>query len=110
MHEDDALALGIAEGERVVVTSPRGSVEGPARLTGKRPGRVFVPFHYGYWDMEGGRPDGRPRAANELTITAWDPVSKQPLLKNAAAKLERIGDGDGPAPAPLDTASAPVAS
>ena len=53
-------------------------------------GVVFVPFHYGYWDVgEGAGPDGRPRAANELTITLWDPVSKQPRFKTAAVKVER---------------------
>jgi ferredoxin-nitrate reductase len=55
-----------------------------------RPGVVFVPFHYGYWDLDGAGPEGRPRAANELTLTAWDPVSKQPQLKIAAVKVERI--------------------
>ena len=56
-----------------------------------REGVVFVPFHYGYWDAARRRPDGHPRAANELTMTIWDPVSKQPQLKTAAVKLERIG-------------------
>ncbi len=31
------------------------------------------------------------RAANELTLTAWDPVSKQPYYKYAAVKVERVG-------------------
>ena len=35
-------------------------------------------------------PDGRPRAANELTMTIWDPVSKQPQLKTAAVKVEKV--------------------
>jgi ferredoxin-nitrate reductase len=48
---------------------------------------VFVPFHYGYWDRGEPGPNGdSPRAANELTITAWDPVSKQPLFKLAAVR------------------------
>jgi hypothetical protein len=34
-------------------------------------------------------PDGAGRAANELTITAWDPVSKQPLFKTAACRVSR---------------------
>ena len=63
----------------VRVSSPRGSIVVPARLGGPREGVVFVPFHYGYWDVgDAAGPDGRPRAANELTITLWDPVSKQP--------------------------------
>jgi hypothetical protein len=53
---------------------------------------VFVPFHYGYWDRGADAPDGEGgRAANEMTITAWDPVSKQPLLKNAAVRVEKLG-------------------
>ncbi|HXF02777.1 MAG TPA: nitrate reductase, partial [Arthrobacter sp.] len=67
------------------------------------------PFHYGYWDTDGGhQPDGAGRAANELTITDWDAASKQPIYKTAAARLKKIAAGDGPAPAPTTTASAPV--
>jgi anaerobic selenocysteine-containing dehydrogenase len=70
----------------VRVESPRGAIEAPARITGVREGLVFVPFHYGWWDREG--PDGS-RAANELTITSWDPVSKQPMFKVAAVRIAR---------------------
>ena len=105
----DASALGIAEGDLVRVSSPRGAVEGPARISGIRQGVVFVPFHYGYWDTGSGyEPNGSARAATELTLTAWDPVSKQPIFKTAAVKLERLGVGEGAAPAPRQTASAPV--
>ncbi|HET9322500.1 MAG TPA: nitrate reductase [Gaiellaceae bacterium] len=81
----DADRLEIDEGDLVRVVSARGSVEAPARITGIREGVVFVPFHYGYWDRDG---NGH-RAANELTITAWDPVSKQPIYKTAAVRVER---------------------
>ena len=47
-------------------------------------------------------------AANDLTLAAWDPVSKQPEFKVAAVALERLRAGDGPAPAPTNTASAPA--
>ena len=106
----DAARLEIGEGDLVRVESPRGRLEARARVSGIRDGVVFVPFHYGYWDEESGHePDGRPRAANELTITSWDPVSKQPLFKVAAVRVEKIGDGDGQrAPAPTTTASEPV--
>ena len=92
------------------VESPRGAMEAKARICGIREGVVFVPFHYGYFDMlEGDGPNGRPRAANELTLTAWDPVSKQPLLKTAVARATKVADADGePAPAPTTTASAPA--
>jgi ferredoxin-nitrate reductase len=87
----DAESLGVAEGDLVRVTSPRGEVEAPARISGVREGVAFIPFHYGYWDEQNGsEPNGRARAANELTITAWDPVSKQPLLKAGKVKVEKI--------------------
>jgi anaerobic selenocysteine-containing dehydrogenase len=86
----DAARFGIADGDPVLVTTARGEVEMPARVNGIRPGVAFIPFHYGYWDLgpEAG-PVGRPgRAANELTLSAWDPVSKQPIFKVCAAKVE----------------------
>jgi ferredoxin-nitrate reductase len=87
----DAERLGVTDGELLRVSSPRGSVEAPARVSRLREGVVFVPFHYGYWDVgDDPGPDGRPRAANELTMTIWDPVSKQPQLKIAAAKVEKV--------------------
>jgi predicted molibdopterin-dependent oxidoreductase YjgC len=59
-------------------------------------------------DDAGPASDAVSTAANELTITAWDPVSKQPEFKVAAVRVERVRAGDGPAPAPTITASAPV--
>lgn len=49
------------------------------------PGHVFVPFHFGYWDEP-----GRPRAANELTLPYWDPISKQPYFKFAAVRVSKV--------------------
>jgi ferredoxin-nitrate reductase len=77
LHPSDAS--GIADGDLVRVESLRGAIEVPARLNGIRPGAVFVPFHYA------------SQAANELTITAWDPVSKQPLFKLAAVRVRKAG-------------------
>lgn len=106
----DAERLAVEEGDLCVVESPRGAIVAAARISGIRPGVAFVPFHYGYWDEPGGAaPDERARAANELTITAWDPVSKQPVLKTAAVRVAKVADSDGrPAPAPLGTASRPA--
>ncbi|MFJ6383691.1 molybdopterin oxidoreductase family protein [Kitasatospora sp. NPDC092039] len=107
----EAAARQLGEGDLVEVTSPRGSVRGRLRITGIRDGMVFLPFHYGYWDTpQGDRPgaDGG-RAANETTITDWDPVSKQPLFKTAAARIALVARADGHrAPAPTTTASAPA--
>ncbi|MEU5562585.1 molybdopterin oxidoreductase family protein [Micromonospora musae] len=105
----DAERLGIREGDLVGVSSARGAVQARARLSGIRPGVVFLPFHYGWFDQDPA--DRTPRAANELTITAWDPVSKQPLFKVAAVAVTRLADGGGvPAPAPTVGGSAPVGS
>jgi ferredoxin-nitrate reductase len=92
LAERDAAALGVADGDWVRVVSRRGALEAPARVRGNRDGAVFVPFHYGYWDesSDGATPDDWARAANELTITQWDPVSKQPLLKAGAVRVERL--------------------
>jgi ferredoxin-nitrate reductase len=95
----------VGEGDVVRVESPRGRLEARARIGGIKEGVIFAPFHYGYFD----EPDGRPRAANELTITEWDPASKQPLYKVGAVRVTKISDSGGtPAPAPTTTASAPA--
>ncbi|WP_061300052.1 molybdopterin oxidoreductase family protein [Herbidospora cretacea] len=88
LSAEDAGRLEVAEGDLVRVTTPRGAITAPVRVTGIRPGVVFVSFHYGYWDRDGGDHD---RAANELTMTDWDPVSKQPIFKTAAARVEKGG-------------------
>jgi anaerobic selenocysteine-containing dehydrogenase len=104
----DAASLGVGEGDVVRVESPRGAVVARARLSGARPGVVFVPFHYGAGDDGAAERSPDERAANELTVAAWDPVSKQPLLKSAAVRVVRIAASDGvPSPAPTTTASAP---
>jgi ferredoxin-nitrate reductase len=100
------------------VESPRGRLEAPARITGVRDGVISAPFHYGSWDQledapgntDGdAKPDRRPSAANELTITDWDPVSKQPLLKTATVRVEKLASSDGsPSAAPTTTASQPA--
>ncbi|MBZ5735528.1 molybdopterin-dependent oxidoreductase [Nocardioides sp. TRM66260-LWL] len=107
---DDARAEGWAEGDLLRVATPRGSVLARLRVGGIRPGALFVPFHYGYWDTTGDAPDGDGgRAANELTLTGWDPASKQPLFKAGAARADRVAASDGlAAPAPTTTASRPA--
>ena len=53
---------------------------------GIEPGLVFMPFHYG----DDGD-DDEPTAANRLTMSGWDPVSKQPHFKYAAVSIRRTG-------------------
>ncbi len=83
----DAQRLGIREGDKLEIRSRRGRVVAPARIGDILPGHLFVPFHYGYWDLPAKAASEHRRAANELTRTSWDPVSKQPHLKCAAVSL-----------------------
>jgi ferredoxin-nitrate reductase len=82
---EDAESLGIADGDMLEVESRRGRAEAPAKIGDIEPGLVFMPFHYGYWD----HPDRR-RAANELTLAEWDPISKQPYFKHAAVRVRKL--------------------
>ena len=79
INEDTANKMGIEEGDLVKVTSRRGEVVIPARITNIVGENVlFMPFHY----AEG--------AANYLTNTVVDPIAKIPELKVAAVKLEKV--------------------
>ena len=76
----DADALGIADGERVKVSSRRGSLEVPARITSDlRPGLMFMPIHF---------PDDLD--VNILTIDAWDKKSGTADFKATAVNVQRI--------------------
>jgi ferredoxin-nitrate reductase len=80
----DAEALGVVEGETVQLSTRRGTVKLPVRLSdGVQPGMVFVPFHWGDLYAEG-------NAANYLTISAIGRVAKQPELKFCAVSLEKV--------------------
>ncbi len=85
MSDMDAQRYDIHDGNWVEVESRRGKVQAQARVGDIVAGQLFIPFHYGYWDD----PE-RPRAANELTLTEWDPVSKQPHFKYAAVRMKKI--------------------
>ena len=79
----DAARLRIRDGDMAEVRSRRGRVVVRARVSEIKEGTLFIPFHYGSADAHD------PTAANELTITAWDPVSKQPYLKFAAVAIRK---------------------
>jgi anaerobic selenocysteine-containing dehydrogenase len=81
----DAEEVGVKPGDWVRISSRRGSVEAQVTVGDIEPRHVFLPFHFGYWDNP-----GRARAANEVTIYEWDPVSKQPHYKYAAVKLAKV--------------------
>ncbi|KXX77641.1 Nitrate reductase [Madurella mycetomatis] len=94
VSEKDAAKFGVADGEMVVVRSRRGAVELKCRVGRVAEGQVFIPFHFGYWDSQ----DGRARAANELTVDRWDPISKQPLFKSGSVRIEKIPASSDPGP------------
>lgn len=94
LHRDDAALAGVADGDLVAVASRRGEAQGIARLSGIEPGVAFMPFHYGDWDAP-----GRVGAANRLTISGWDAVSKQPFFKYAAVNVRRVAAAGAAPPA-----------
>ncbi|PYN25936.1 MAG: formate dehydrogenase subunit alpha [Candidatus Rokuibacteriota bacterium] len=82
IHPSDARRLGLDTGSRVRLASRRGELDGYARVTeAVRAGAVFVPFV----KLE-------ESAANFLTNSASDPVSKIPEYKVCAVRIERLGD------------------
>ena len=85
VSDEDAERLGIEDGDWLKVISRRGAAEAPARVGDIEPGHLFIPFHFGYWDSP-----GRARAANELTLFDWDPLSKQPHYKHSAVRIAKV--------------------
>nr|WP_289113406.1 formate dehydrogenase subunit alpha [uncultured Halomonas sp.] len=70
--------LGVVPGEKLTITTRRGTITLTARVDDKIPdGMVFVPFAYA------------EAAANLLTNPALDPYGKIPEFKYAACRLER---------------------
>ncbi|MEE2778266.1 MAG: formate dehydrogenase subunit alpha [Acidobacteriota bacterium] len=81
MHPSDAETLEVDDGDRVRVSSRRGSVRLKVRITNREPqGAVFIPFHY------------REASANLLTSDELDPYGKIPEFKFCAVKIEREFD------------------
>ncbi len=79
INTKDAEKLGIGDGEVVRVSSRRGQIEIPAKVTEDiKYGEVFIPFHF------------KECPANILTINAVDSISKIPEYKACAVKVEKI--------------------
>ncbi len=79
IHPSMARTYGIADGDRVSLTTRRGSALMTAQLTSSiRMDTLFVPFHFG----------GKGRA-NLLTNPALDPVSRMPEFKVCAVRLQK---------------------
>ena len=86
IHRADARHYGIHDADFVEVISRRGKVMVQCRVTEEIPhGVCFLPFHWG-------REHGFFKAANNLTISARDPVSRQPELKACAVRVRKVLD------------------
>ena len=81
LSPEDGRSLGMGEGDRVRVTSRRGSVATTVRIDpGLRPGLAFMAMHY---------PDDVD--TNILTLDTWDPKSGTSEFKATAVRVEMVG-------------------
>lgn len=79
MNIEDMNEMEISDGEKVKVSSRRGSIETFVLQSEKVvKGNVFIPFHFA------------EAAANMLTNDVLDPIAKIPELKVCACKIEKI--------------------
>lgn len=80
LSPEDGDSLGVQEGQKVKVTSRRGSVEAPVRFDRSlRPGLAFMAVHF---------PDDLD--VNVLTIDAWDPKAGTAEFKATAVRVEAL--------------------
>ncbi len=80
MDAADGARLGIADGDRVRVTSRRGSVQAPVWFDpGLRPGLASFTPHF-----------SEEVDVNVLTNDAWDPKSGTSEFKATAVRIERV--------------------
>lgn len=82
MNPRDARKLNLKPHDRVRIVSRRGEVQAvELRITSiVGPGQVFMPFHYEEWN------------SNNITQSAFDPISREPNYKQCAVRVERTGD------------------
>jgi assimilatory nitrate reductase catalytic subunit len=79
MHPQLAEKLGIADGDFAKAETRRGEVTLRAMVvTTIRPDTIFIPYHWA----------GR-KSANQLTISAQDPISKIPEYKVCAVRVKK---------------------
>ncbi|WTI71658.1 molybdopterin-dependent oxidoreductase [Streptomyces sp. NBC_00728] len=84
LHPEDAVVLGVADGDSVEVASRRGRAVLPAVVSDRvRPGCCFAPFHWN--DLF-----GEYLSVNAVTSDAVDPLSFQPEFKVCAVSLTKV--------------------
>jgi assimilatory nitrate reductase catalytic subunit len=80
IHPDTAAAYGLKGGDQVLVTTRRGEARLKLVVSQKiRPDTIFAPFHF-----------AGAGAINRLTNPAFDPTSKMPEFKLAAAQVRAL--------------------
>jgi len=80
LSPEDAARLGCAEGEVVVVSSRRGSLEAPVHIdTQLRAGLAFMTLHF-----------PEQVETNVLTLDAWDPKSGTAEFKATAIRVDKM--------------------
>jgi predicted molibdopterin-dependent oxidoreductase YjgC len=85
VSEADAAKLGLSEGERVRVSSRRGTVQAPVAIEpGLRQGLAFMTLH-----------NATEVDVNVLVNDAWDPKSGTSEFKATAIRVERLGEPAG---------------
>lgn len=85
LSPEDGMRLDVKEGERVCITSRRGSVIAPVRYdTSLRPGLAFMTLHF---------PD--EVETNRLTIDATDPKSGTAEFKATAIRIDKLSSTVG---------------
>ncbi|HWU81990.1 MAG TPA: molybdopterin-dependent oxidoreductase [Methylophilaceae bacterium] len=84
MNAQDMQRRGIQPGDLVKVSNKRGSLVLRAQASEEMlPAQTFIPMHWGSQFMQG-------LGVNALMPSAFDPNSKQPELKHAAVKIEKL--------------------
>jgi assimilatory nitrate reductase catalytic subunit len=84
INPSDLQRRGWQESQLMRVKSRRGEIVLPLAASEEvRSGQAFLAMHWGSRSLSH---DG----ANALTLTAFDPVSKQPELKHAAIRIEPV--------------------
>jgi formate dehydrogenase major subunit len=77
IHPDDAGRLNVHNGQRVRVTSGRGTITAPSRITDDvEPGQVFMAFHFA------------DTPTNTLTSAHGDQITSCPEYKVTAVSLQ----------------------
>jgi len=78
INPEDALALRVRNGDKIIIESKRGSLKLAVNITSDVPkGVVFSTFHF------------KEKNINELTLCAVDPVAGIPEYKNCAVSIRR---------------------